>query len=92
MNYLDKYVVNKQEKAMKEGNTEEDIESLIDGMAYIPGHFHLDLNLNHEPSGPGELRRRDTQLKVDSLGAELEAEVGYCNILSYGYKDGVWDV
>nr|XP_046156190.1 tetratricopeptide repeat protein 22 [Oncorhynchus gorbuscha] len=76
MNYL--------EKTMKEGNTEEDIESLIDGMAYIPGHFHLDLNLNHEPSGPGELRRRDTQLKVDSLGAELEAEVGY---LQYGVRN-----
>ncbi|XP_067086601.1 tetratricopeptide repeat protein 22 [Osmerus mordax] len=61
---------------MEEANTEEDIEALIDGMDYIPGHFHLDLNLNCEPQGPGELRRRDTHLRQDSLWAELEAEAG----------------
>ncbi|XP_064189558.1 tetratricopeptide repeat protein 22 [Anguilla rostrata] len=61
---------------MEEGSTEEDIEALIEGMEYIPGHFHLDLNLNCEPRGPGELRRRDTRLKQDSLRAELEAEAG----------------
>lgn len=61
---------------MEEGNTEEDIEALIEGMEYIPGHFHLDLNLNCEPEGPVELRRRDTHLRQDSLWAELEAEAG----------------
>ncbi|KAA0712892.1 Tetratricopeptide repeat protein 22 [Triplophysa tibetana] len=59
-----------------EDSTEEDIESLIEGMAYIPGHFHLELHLNGEPSGPALLRHRDTQLKRESLRAELEAEPG----------------
>ncbi|XP_026120600.1 tetratricopeptide repeat protein 22 [Carassius auratus] len=59
-----------------EDSTEEDIESLIEGMAYIPGHFHLELNLNGEPNGPVTLRHRDTQLKRESLRAELEAETG----------------
>ncbi|KAG7487741.1 hypothetical protein MATL_G00026690 [Megalops atlanticus] len=62
---------------MEEGSTEEDIETLIEGMEYIPGHFHLDLHLNCEPHGPVELRRRDTRLKQDSLRAELEAEAGF---------------
>ncbi|KAJ8277817.1 hypothetical protein GJAV_G00080410 [Gymnothorax javanicus] len=61
---------------MEEGCTEEDIEALIEGMDYIPGHFHLDLNLNCESQRPGELRRRDTRLKQESLQAELEAEAG----------------
>ncbi|KAL1022769.1 hypothetical protein UPYG_G00032060 [Umbra pygmaea] len=69
---------------MEKGNTEEDIESLIEGMEYLPGHFHLELNLNCEPSGPGQLRRRDTQLKVDTLVAEQEAEDGY---LQYGVRN-----
>ncbi|XP_051987143.1 tetratricopeptide repeat protein 22 [Xyrauchen texanus] len=54
----------------------EDIESLIEGMAYIPGHFHLELHLNGEPNGPAALRQRDTELKSESLRAELEAETG----------------
>ncbi|XP_008294442.1 tetratricopeptide repeat protein 22 [Stegastes partitus] len=61
---------------METENT-EDIESLMEDMDYIPGHFHLELNLNCEPVGPVKLRRRDTYLKQDSLRAELEAEVGY---------------
>ncbi|KAM6962790.1 tetratricopeptide repeat protein 22 [Aplochiton taeniatus] len=61
---------------MEESPTEEDIEALIDDMEYIPGHFHLELNLNCEPSGPRELRRRDMHLKQESLRAELEAETG----------------
>ncbi|KAG9350923.1 hypothetical protein JZ751_024812 [Albula glossodonta] len=61
---------------MEETSMEEDIEALIEGMEYIPGHFHLELNLNCEPCGPGELRRRDTRLKQDSLRAELEGEAG----------------
>ncbi|KAJ8278983.1 hypothetical protein COCON_G00060490 [Conger conger] len=61
---------------MEESSTEEDIEALIEGMEYIPGHFHLDLNLNCESQTPRELRQRDTRLKQDSLRAELEAEAG----------------
>lgn len=61
---------------MEEGSTEEDIEALIDGMEYIPGHFHLELNLNCESHTPRELRRRDTRVKQDSLRAELEADAG----------------
>ncbi|XP_030647866.1 tetratricopeptide repeat protein 22 [Chanos chanos] len=61
---------------MEDGSTEEDIESLIEGMAFIPGHFHLELHLNGDPSGPEELRRRDIHLKRESLRAELEAESG----------------
>ncbi|XP_076026254.1 tetratricopeptide repeat protein 22 [Genypterus blacodes] len=54
----------------------EDIESLMEDMEYIPGLFHLNLNLNCDPVGSGELRRRDTYLKRESLQAELEAEAG----------------
>ncbi|KAM4628848.1 tetratricopeptide repeat protein 22 isoform 2-T2 [Polymixia lowei] len=60
-----------------EGGSTEDIEALMADMDYIPGHFHLDLNLNCDPEGPVELRSRDTRLKLQSLRAELEAEVGY---------------
>lgn len=57
--------------------TSEDIESLIKNMDYIPGHFHLELNLNGEPAEPAKLRHRDTNLKQESLQAELEVEVGF---------------
>lgn len=60
-----------------ETDNSEDIESLIENMKYIPGHFHLDLNLNCDPVGPVNLRLRDTYLKQESLQAELEVEVGY---------------
>lgn len=60
-----------------DGDNTEDIESLMEDMDYIPGHFHLDLNLNCDPVGPARLRHRDTFLKQESLQAELEAEVGY---------------
>ncbi|XP_032428992.1 tetratricopeptide repeat protein 22 [Xiphophorus hellerii] len=60
-----------------ETDNSEDIESLIEDMQYIPGHFHLELNLNCDPVGPANLRFRDTYLKQDSLQAELEVEVGY---------------
>lgn len=59
-----------------EESTEEDLESLIEGLAFIPGHFHLLLNLNIESSGPSILRLRDTQMKRENLQAELEAEAG----------------
>ncbi|KAI4884712.1 hypothetical protein NFI96_024809 [Prochilodus magdalenae] len=61
---------------MEEGSTEEDIEALMDSLAFIPGHFHLQLHLNLEPEGSETLRKRDTQLKQESLKVELEAETG----------------
>ncbi|KAM4738509.1 tetratricopeptide repeat protein 22 [Anableps anableps] len=60
-----------------ETDNSEDLESLIEDMQYIPGHFHLELNLNCDPVGPVNLRFRDTYLKQESLQTELEAEVGY---------------
>ncbi|GAA6093697.1 tetratricopeptide repeat protein 22 [Tachysurus ichikawai] len=59
-----------------EESTEEDLESLIEDLDFIPGHFHLLLNLNIESSGPTNLRLRDTQMKRENLRAELEAETG----------------
>ncbi|XP_020508396.1 tetratricopeptide repeat protein 22 [Labrus bergylta] len=59
-----------------EGDSTEDIESLIENLDYIPGHFHLELNLNCDPAGPLKLRLRDTYLKQESLRGELEAEAG----------------
>lgn len=67
-----------------EAESTEDIEFLMEDMDYIPGHFHLDLNLNCEPAGPARLRLRDTYLKQESLRVELEAEVGY---LQYGVRN-----
>ncbi|XP_072539109.1 tetratricopeptide repeat protein 22 [Salminus brasiliensis] len=61
---------------MEEGSTEEDIEALMDELDFIPGHFHLSLHLNREPDGPETLRRQNTQLKQESLRAELEGETG----------------
>ncbi|XP_028300371.1 tetratricopeptide repeat protein 22 [Gouania willdenowi] len=58
-------------------HTTDDLESIIETMEYIPGHFHLELNLNCDPVGPVKLRHRNTYLKQESLQAELEAEVGY---------------
>ncbi|XP_049444318.1 tetratricopeptide repeat protein 22 [Epinephelus fuscoguttatus] len=60
-----------------EADGTKDIESLMEDMDYIPGHFHLDLNLNCDPVGPVKLRLRDTYLKQESLRGELEAEAGY---------------
>ncbi|TNN38719.1 Tetratricopeptide repeat protein 22 [Liparis tanakae] len=60
-----------------EADSSEDIQSLMEDMDYIPGHFHLDLNLNCEPAGPAALRFRDTLLKQESLRGELEAEAGH---------------
>lgn len=59
-----------------EESLEEDLESLIEDLDFIPGHFHLLLNLNIESSGPANLRLRDTQIKCENLRAELEAETG----------------
>ncbi|KAK2835251.1 hypothetical protein Q5P01_015735 [Channa striata] len=60
-----------------EADSTEDIESLIEDMDFIPGHFHLELNLNCDAAGPMKLRHRDTYLKQESLRGELEAEGGY---------------
>lgn len=65
-----------EETSAMESESTEDIESLIEDMDYIPGHFHLELNLNCDPSGPVKLRHRDTYLKQESLRSELETEVG----------------
>ncbi|XP_062411959.1 tetratricopeptide repeat protein 22 [Sardina pilchardus] len=56
--------------------SEEDLEALIEGLDYIPGHFHLPLHLNGESQGPADLRRRDTHLRRESLRVQLEAETG----------------
>eukprot|EP00061_Rhincodon_typus_P004393 g22461.t1 len=53
---------------------ERDIDEIIQEMDYIPGHFHLELNLNFEPFQGERLRRRDTKLKRESL--QLEADAG----------------
>ena len=47
--------------------SDEDLEALIEGLDYIPGHFHLGLHLNGEAHGPAELRLR----------AQLEGETGW---------------
>ncbi|KAK3557393.1 hypothetical protein QTP70_026674 [Hemibagrus guttatus] len=59
-----------------EESTEEDLESLIEELDFIPGHFHLLLNLNIESTRQANLRLRDTQMKRENLRAELESETG----------------
>ncbi|KAG8132449.1 hypothetical protein E2320_010304 [Naja naja] len=56
--------------------TTVDIDTLIDEMDYIPGHFHLDMNLNFETSAPISFHGRDLKLKRESLLYELEFETG----------------
>ncbi|XP_034035458.1 tetratricopeptide repeat protein 22 [Thalassophryne amazonica] len=60
-----------------EADSAEEIKALMADMDYIPGYFHLELNLNCNPAGPSILRRRDIHLKKKSLLGELEAESGY---------------
>lgn len=52
----------------------EDLDALIDDLDYLPGHFHLELQLNFEPRSPAALRARarDLQLLRDGLRRELE--------------------
>ncbi|TVK90642.1 Tetratricopeptide repeat protein 22 [Bagarius yarrelli] len=59
-----------------EESTDEDIETLIEDLDFIPGHFHLLLNLNIESNKPANLSFCDTQIKRENLQAELEAETG----------------
>ncbi|XP_075472521.1 tetratricopeptide repeat protein 22 [Ascaphus truei] len=51
-----------------------DIETLIDEFEYIPGHFHLEMNLNFESCTPAQFRRRDIKLKRDTLQFQLESD------------------
>lgn len=55
---------------------EVDIDTLIDEMDYIPGHFHLDMNLNFESSSPMNFQGRNLKFKRESLTYELEFETG----------------
>ncbi|KAM5248583.1 tetratricopeptide repeat protein 22 [Ctenodactylus gundi] len=49
----------------------DDLEALIDDMDYLPGHFHLELQLNLEPRSPAALRARDLKLQREGLRQEL---------------------
>lgn len=50
----------------------EDMDALIDDLDYLPGHFHLEMQLNFEPRSPASLRARDLKLQRDGLRQELE--------------------
>lgn len=52
--------------------TAEDLDALIDDLDYLPGHFHLEMQLNFEPRSPASLRARDLKLQRDGLQQELE--------------------
>ncbi|XP_055484665.1 tetratricopeptide repeat protein 22 isoform X1 [Psammomys obesus] len=48
-----------------------DLETLIDQLDYLPGHFHLEMQLNFEPRSPAQLRARDLKLQLEGLRQEL---------------------
>ncbi|XP_043734186.1 tetratricopeptide repeat protein 22 [Cervus elaphus] len=50
----------------------EDLDALIDDLDYLPGHFHLEMQLNFEPRSPASLRARDLKLQREGLLQELE--------------------
>uniref|UniRef100_A0A4W2I0L1 Tetratricopeptide repeat domain 22 n=1 Tax=Bos indicus x Bos taurus TaxID=30522 RepID=A0A4W2I0L1_BOBOX len=50
----------------------EDLDALIDDLDYLPGHFHLEMQLNFEPRSPVSLRARDLKLQREGLRQELE--------------------
>ncbi|XP_006879883.1 PREDICTED: tetratricopeptide repeat protein 22 [Elephantulus edwardii] len=52
--------------------TVEDLDALIDDLDYLPGHFHLEMQLNFEPSSAAPLRARDLKLQREGLRQELE--------------------
>ncbi|KAM9327268.1 tetratricopeptide repeat protein 22 [Gastrophryne carolinensis] len=54
-----------------------DIETLIDEFEYIPGHFHLEMNINFESCTPAQFRRRDIKLKRDALQFQLEFDSSF---------------
>ncbi|XP_059545439.1 tetratricopeptide repeat protein 22 isoform X3 [Myotis daubentonii] len=49
----------------------EDLDALIDDLDYLPGHFHLEMQLNFEPRSPASLRARDLKLQREGLRQEL---------------------
>ncbi|XP_007944159.1 tetratricopeptide repeat protein 22 [Orycteropus afer afer] len=50
----------------------EDLDALIDELDYLPGHFHLEMQLNFELRSPASLRARDLKLQREGLRQELE--------------------
>ncbi|XP_075688258.1 tetratricopeptide repeat protein 22 [Rhinoderma darwinii] len=62
-----------------------DIETLIDEFEYIPGHFHLEMNLNFESCTPAHLRRRDIKLKREALQFQLEFDSSFQHF-------GIWNL
>ena len=50
----------------------EDLDALIDDLDYLPGHFHLEMQLNFELRSPVSLRARDLKLQREGLRQELE--------------------
>ncbi|XP_054940574.1 tetratricopeptide repeat protein 22 isoform X2 [Physeter macrocephalus] len=49
----------------------EDLDALIHDLDYLPGHFHLEMQLNFEPRSPASLHARDLKLQRDGLRQEL---------------------
>ncbi|XP_061042522.1 tetratricopeptide repeat protein 22 [Eubalaena glacialis] len=49
----------------------EELDALIDDLDYLPGHFHLEMQLNFEPRSPASLHARDLKLQRDGLRQEL---------------------
>ncbi|XP_063092627.1 tetratricopeptide repeat protein 22 isoform X2 [Cavia porcellus] len=54
----------------------DDLDALIGDMDYLPGHFHLEMQLNFEPCSPAPLRARDLQLQREGARRELELATG----------------
>ncbi|XP_069843232.1 tetratricopeptide repeat protein 22 [Dipodomys merriami] len=50
----------------------DDLDALIDDLDYLPGHFHLEMQLNFEPCAPASSRPRDLKLQRERLRQELE--------------------
>lgn len=50
----------------------DDLDALIDDLDYLPGHFHLEMQLNFEPRSPEPLRARDLKLQREGLRQELK--------------------
>lgn len=50
----------------------DDLDALIDDLDYLPGHFHLEMQLNFEPHSPAPQRARDMKLQREGLRQELE--------------------
>lgn len=50
----------------------DDLDAFIDDLDYLPGHFHLEMQLNFEPHSPAPLRARDLKLQREAVQQELE--------------------